>query len=136
MRADLKAARVLMCALICLCGCGGPFTSKTDLVIADPEAAVRDARALIDDRRRDPGKYQSWVASADIPASLRVPGLHHFNVHDDHVDLVLARNPDWSIGGRIWAIEHRPHNDEATQYPEVFFYAYTNDAPESPDNIK
>jgi hypothetical protein len=52
------------------------------------------------------------------------------------VDLVLARNPDWQIGGRISAVEHRPHPDEPTSYDGIFFYDSTIDLPESPENIR
>lgn len=117
-------------------GCGGPFTSERDLVVENPSAAVRDARAMIEERGRNPAKYEVWVAPEDAPRSLQVPKLLHLNVHEDHVDLVLARNPDWNVGGRIWAEVHRPHNDHVTRYPDIFFYDYTNDAPETPDNIR
>ncbi|HEV8699806.1 MAG TPA: hypothetical protein VGV60_00880 [Candidatus Polarisedimenticolia bacterium] len=56
-------------------------------------------------------------------------------VHPDHLDLILARNPDWNVGGRIWAKDHRPHEDKATRYPEICFFDYNNDTPEGPGNI-
>jgi len=71
-----------------------------------------------------------------MPDSLRLPGLKYSFVHEDHVDLALARNPDWNIGARIWSADaKRKHADQPTEYPEVFFYRYTNDAEVSENNI-
>jgi hypothetical protein len=107
-----------------------------DLVVGDPGLAVRDARAMIEAQQQDRTRYTEWLMPEDLPPSLRVPGLRHATVHGDHVDLVLARHPDGYAGGRIWAEAHRPHSDQKTKYPDMYFYRYDNDFPEAPDNIR
>lgn len=113
----------------------GAFTSPRDVHIAHPAVAVREARALIEDRAKFPAKYGPYTERDALPASLRIPNLRYAKVHDDHVDLVIARNPDWSVGARIWSSRHRPHRDESTSYDDVYFFRYTHELPESPDNI-
>jgi hypothetical protein len=113
----------------------GASTGPEDVVVANPAEAVAAARAIIEEQRKDPAKYPPLVWPGMLPAPLRIQGLKYALVHADHVDLVLARNPDWDIGGRIWAREHRPHNDTPTAYPDIHFFQHTNDLPESPDNI-
>jgi hypothetical protein len=105
-------------------------TGPDDVAIADPTAAVRDARALI----ANPSAHADWLTPEQLPPSLRLPHLHHANVHDDHVDLILGRNPDVSIGARIWATQHRPHHDRPLRYRDVWFYRYDNDVAVSVDN--
>lgn len=114
----------------------GAFTSAGDIRVAQPEQAVRDARALIADRRINREKYDAGLLPESLPPSLRVPKLRFAIVHDDHVDLVLARNPDWNVGARIWSVKHRPHRDQPTPYRDVYYFDATNDLPESPDNIR
>jgi len=116
--------------------CGGPFTRAGDLVVADAAGAVEAARGLVDEARANPDEPHVFLQPERLPASLRVPRLRYAHVHEDHVDLVLARNPDFEIGGRIWSRVHRPHRDQATKYPDIHFYTYDNDEPESPDNIR
>lgn len=113
----------------------GAFTSARDVKVAHPEIAVRDARALIDDRAKHPEKYGPFTEPASLPESLRIAGLRYAKVHDDHVDLVIARNPDWSLGARIWSVQHRPHRDRATNDAGVYFFRYSHELPESLDNI-
>jgi hypothetical protein len=113
----------------------GPFTSPRDIQVPHPDSAVHDARTLIGDRAKHPEKYRTFTESASLPESLRIPQLRYAKVHDDHVDLVVARNPDWSVGARIWSVRHRPHRDEATRYPGIYFFRYTHELPESPENI-
>jgi hypothetical protein len=125
----LCAAAVAMCAIFLWPMIGGAFTSADDIHVADPARAVRDARTLIGD-----GKAVVR-APESLPASLRIPGLRFALVHQDHVDLVLARNPDWMIGARIWSEHHRPHRDEPTKYRDIYFYRYNNDYDLSEDNI-
>lgn len=107
------------------------FTNAGDVHVTDPVAAVRDARALI----AVPSAHREWIMPDELPPTLRLPHLHHANVHDDHVDLILARNPDASIGARIWAERHRPHHDQPTRYRDIWFYGYTNDLPVGESNI-
>ena len=132
LRWSLKIA--LAVGAFILGGCGAS-TGPDDLIIANPHEAVRAARAMIEERRADSSKYSEMLFAKDLPPTLQVPGLRYAYVHRDHVDLVLARNPDWDVGGRIWAQDHRPHEDRPTRYPEIYFYDYTNDSPESPANI-
>ncbi len=126
---------VVLLACITLNGCGA-FTNIDDLVVANPAAAVQAARKMIDEQSSDPERHKGWLNEDQLPESLRVPGLHHASVHGDHVDLVLARNPDWQVGGRIWAKQHREHQDRPTKYAEIFFFSYTNDSPQTPSNIE
>lgn len=113
----------------------GAFTSRVDIRVAHPDLAVRDARALIEDRARHPETYESFSEPESLPESLRIANLRYAKVHDDHIDLVVARNPDWSVGARIWSVRHRPHRDQVTRYPGIYFYRYTHELPESPENI-
>ena len=113
----------------------GAFTSPRDILVARPDMAVRDARALIEDRAKHPERYGSFTEPESLPESLRIAGLRYAKVHDDHVDLVVARNPDSSVGARIWRIRHRPHRDRITRYPDIYFFQYTHESPESPENI-
>lgn len=113
----------------------GAFTSARDIHIAQPGLAVRDARALVEDRVRHPETYGPFTEPESLPPSLRIANLRYAKVHADHVDLVVARNPDWSVGARIWSVGHRPHRDQPTRYRDVYFFRYTNDAPVSLDNI-
>ncbi len=115
----------------------GLFTRPDDIKITDPARAVADARRLIAEQKANPDADRMLREPYELPESLRLPGLRYALVHEDHVDLVLARNPDWNIGARIWSADaRRTHSDQPTQYPEVFFFTYTNDAEESPENIR
>jgi hypothetical protein len=116
-------------------GCGA-FTGPGDLVVEKPGEAVLAARQMLAEQQSDPTRHKGWLKEAELPPSLRIPGLHHASVHGDHIDLVLARNPDYQVGGRIWAKAHREHQDRPTEYPEIFFFSYTNDSPESAANIE
>lgn len=111
-------------------------TEPDDLVVVDPVAAVRDARAMIEAQRQDRTRYTGWLMPEELPPSLRVSGLRHATVHNDHLDLVFVRHPDGYAGGRIWAEVHRPHSDQKTKYPDISFYRYDNDVLEAPDNIR
>lgn len=108
---------------------GLPFRTKPgDIVLADPAAAVRDARALIATRS------ESEIEPAGLPASLRIAGLRSAYVHDGHVDLVLARSPDAVLGVRIWSAE-QTHHDAPTRYRDVYLYRFDKDSPRSLDNV-
>lgn len=114
----------------------GACAGADDVQLSDPAQAVADARRMISEKQADPRTHSDWIFPKDVPESLRIPGLIYAFVHDDHVDLVMSRNPDWSVGARIWSENsQRVHADEPTRYPDVFFYDYTNDRPETPDNI-
>ena len=133
-----KALAFAGLGLILGCGFdwGGAFTSADDVVFVDPKTAVIDARTLMQEARegtRDAGMYRP----DELPQSLRIPKLLYAYIFDDHLSLVLARNPDWNVGARIWSDDAtREHADQPTKYEEIFFYDYTNDLPESPTNIK
>lgn len=126
---------IIACALAFWPMLRGAFTSPRDILIANPDAAVRDARALIQNRVEHPEKYDLLTNPESLPQSLHIPHLRYAKVHQDHVDLVVARNPDWSVGARIWSVQHRPHRDRTTRYPGVHFFRYTHELPESPLNI-
>jgi len=113
----------------------GAFTSPKDVEFAQPEQAIRDARAVIADRNVHPEKYESFTAAAALPPSLRIEKLKYAKVHDDHIDLVIARNPDISMGARIWMPQHRPHRDRPTRYRDIWFFRYDNDLPVTVENI-
>lgn len=115
-------------------GCGF-FTGPRDIEVANPTQAVLDARKLIAEQRRKPDS--SPVRDPDaLPESLRIPGLRWAIIHSDHVDLVMYHHPDGEKGARIWSLDAtREHKDQSTRYPDVYFFLYDNDTPESPDNI-
>jgi hypothetical protein len=134
---DARRAWVMTTALA-LAGCEmfrGAFTRPEDLVVDRPAEAVAAARVMIEEQRKDPERHRGFLWPAALPEPLRVQGLRYAHVHRDHVDLVLARNPDVELGARIWAADHRPHADEATRYGDIHFFRYSNDALERPDNI-
>lgn len=123
--------------LLFIVGCGGPSTGPSDVVVSNPPQAVADARRMIEEKRKDPNIHKGWITPSHLPESLQLPGLRYAQVFDDHVNLVLARNPDWQIGARIWAADRtREHHDEKTKYTDIYFFDYTNDLGESPDNIR
>jgi len=114
----------------------GAFTRPGDIHVDQPENAVLDARSLIAIKNRKPEVFGDFTEPGQLPASLRIHGLRYAKIHADHIDLVIARNPDVSIGARIWAISHRTNHDEPTRYPEICFFRYNNDSPESESNIR
>lgn len=143
-KADRIAATVVLgLCVVAVSTCGaafwlmvrGAFTSPRDIQVTHPGIAVRDARALIEDRAKHPEKYGTFTKPESLPQSLRITDLRYAKVHEDHVDLVVARNPDWSLGARIWSVRHRPHRDRATRYVGVYFFRYSHELPESPENI-
>jgi hypothetical protein len=104
--------------------------------LANPAAMVAEARRLLEHQRLEPKRYEDWLLDEAIPAPLRFPELAYVNVHGDHVDLVILRSPDGPMGLRIWAANAtRPHADQPTRYPDIFRFGYTNDLPESPENL-
>lgn len=113
----------------------GAFTNPSDIRVSDPRGAVRDARELIERKRRDTSAFGPFTEPADLPVTLRLPGLRYAKVHDDHLDLVLARNPDVSVGARVWALNHRRHNDTPTSYTDIWFFRYSNELETTSSNI-
>ena len=113
----------------------GAFTRPSDIRVAQPENAVRDARMLIEKKRRHPAAFEDFSEPSELPATLRISRLRYARVHVDHIDLVVARNPDVSKGARIWAVQHRSHHDKPTRYANIWFFRYSNDAPVSSENI-
>jgi len=117
-------------------GCGVNL-QPDDLVFNNSAQAVIDARKMIDEKIRYPEKYNNWIYSHNLPESLRIPNLKYAMVYNDHVSLVISRNPDWNIGARIWSEKANIiHKDKISKYKDIYFYEYTNDSPESPENIK
>ena len=132
----LLAALVLIYVVLKTLGIG-PFLRPENVEIPSPGQAVLDARRMIQEKREDPELHEGWLARSDLPESLQLSNLAYVMVLDDHVNMVVTRNPDWEVGFRIWAADAtRPHQDEPTEYPDIFFFDFTNDLPESPDNIR
>ena len=127
---SLCLAAAGMCAVVLYPAFRRVSISASDIRVAQPELAVRSARALIARHTGEP-----LIRVESLPPSLRIPKLRYATIHQDHIDLVLARNPDWSIGARIWSEHHRPHRDEATKYRDIWFYDHTNDVAPSPENL-
>lgn len=116
----------------------GALITAADLRVADPTAAVRDARQLIERFRllASPDSRNQVLPPSQLPQSLRLPELRHALVYRDRINLVLGRNPDWSIGARVWTTDSTTvHADQTTQYPDIFFFQYSNDLPVSPSNF-
>jgi hypothetical protein len=125
--------------LLALVACGfvaNPFLGPKDIKVAHPAQAVRDARELITEYRQNPGQKPPLREPKDLPESLRLPNLRYAIIRDDHLNLVLSRDPDVNLGARIWSADSkREHHDRPTSYPDIFFYSYNNDYAETPDNI-
>lgn len=131
-----KLSFLLYLAAFILTGCGAGLKPE-DINAAMPKQAVEDARKMINEKRLDKEKYKNWIYPAQLPESLRLKGLIYAMVYDDHVNLVLARNPDWQLGARIWSADAtRKHEDRKTKYPDIFFFQYSNDLPETASNLK
>jgi hypothetical protein len=114
----------------------GAFTHPSDIHVDQPEIAVRDARSLIAIKNRNREAFGDFTDPEKLPASLRIHELRYAKVHADHIDLVVARNPDVSMGARIWATSHRKHRDEPTRYAGIYFFRYDNESPVSESNIR
>ena len=56
-----RALGVAAFAAIFLAGCGGALTGPDDLIVANPEEAVRTARVMIEEKRADHSKYNHEV---------------------------------------------------------------------------
>ena len=126
---------ILLPAVALILGCGA-MTGPGDVIVSDPIQAVADARRMIEEKKSNPEIHKGWIYPNALPESLRFQGVCYAQVFEDHMNIVLARNPDWQIGARIWATASvRKHEDKKTKYEEIFFFDYTNDLQESPDNI-
>src|SRR6266550_17707 len=90
--------------LFCFTSCGF-FSGPSDIKVADPPRAVSDARRLIEEERGNRNHTRTMRRPEELPESLRIPGLRYAFVHSDHVDLVIARNPDVDKGARIWSLD-------------------------------
>ena len=131
---------LMMLALISACltasGCGKK-TGPADIVFQNPSQAVIDARQLIQDKKEYPKLYTDWLYQKDIPKSLLCDNFKCAVVHDDHVNILITKIPDWWVGARIWSTNStRTHSDKNTSYPDIYFFTYSNDFPDSPDNIR
>ncbi|RYD75003.1 MAG: hypothetical protein EOP84_18990 [Verrucomicrobiaceae bacterium] len=116
----------------------GAFLRATDVHVADPDGAVREARRLIKSFRASaPAEQLSQFLSPEhLPQSLCVPRLRYAYVFRDHINLVLSRNSDWSAGVRIWSTDAATlHADQPTSYRDIYFFQYNNDLPRSPQNL-
>jgi hypothetical protein len=116
-----------------LMGCGF-LVRPGSIKVADSTRAVADARKLIAEEREK--STRPMRAPAELPESLRIPGLRYADIHDDHINLVLYHDPMVTRGARIWSLDSkREHKDTPTKYADVYFFDYNHDAPKSPDNI-
>jgi hypothetical protein len=133
---SMRYVVLLLLAAIALSGCGkGPEPS--DIVFANPKQAVVDARNMIAAKQMNSALYADWLYPKDLPESLRVAGLKCASVHDDHINLLVQRIPDWWVGARIWSPDSkRKHEDAKSRYKDIFFFTYSNDFPDSPTNIR
>jgi hypothetical protein len=129
----------IVVTILALSGCSvlkGFFTKPEDIKFNDPARAVIDARQLIKEQNSNPNRTKVAWGPDELPESLGISGLRYALVHDDHIDLILAKHPDGHLGARIWSLEaKREHMDKPTKYQDIFFYLYDNDSPESPRNI-
>jgi hypothetical protein len=92
---------------------------------------------MIADKQANSKLYPGWLYPKDLPGSLRMQGLKRAVIHDDHMDLLIQNIPDWWAGARVWSIDStRKHSDAKTQYPDIYFFTYSNDFPDSPTNIR
>jgi len=135
-RKDKTYTVLFLLAGLLMSGCGkGPGPS--DIIFANPEQALVDARNMIAAKQRNPELYSDWLYPKDLPESLRIPDLKCVIVQDDHVNLLVRRIPDWWVGARIWSLDSkRKHEDAKTQYKDIYFFTYSNDFPDSPTNIR
>jgi hypothetical protein len=115
----------------------GGFVDASDIQFANPALAVQDARQLIAAHRGAASNERRQHLRVDeAPKSLAIPRLRWVEVHEDHVNLILGRNPDNCLGARIWSADSTTkHADQATAYPEIFYFRYCNDFPTSPTNL-
>jgi hypothetical protein len=148
--ATALAAALALTACDPRCGAFGRGDTRAQalgsLRLSAPARSVADARRLIEEERKTPGRHGCRIPPQKLPESLRWPASPPDPrdplrpiwgcVEHDHLDLVTFRNPDGPSGFRIWSADaKRRHADEPTRYPEIFYYSYNDDFPESPDNI-
>ena len=115
----------------------GAFVRARHVELAFPGQAVADARTLMVDfqRTRKAGQETKWLRADELPESLKIPRLRLAAIFTNHLNVVMGRNPDWSVGARIWLDRPPPHTgDQPTRYPDVYFYEYCNDFPASVSN--
>ncbi|WP_395737687.1 hypothetical protein [Prosthecobacter sp.] len=75
------------------------------------------------------------VKPADLPESLRVPGLLHALIHDDRITLVTYHSPDTDSGFRVWKSGMgEGFADQPTAIPFVTRFRYCDDYPVSSEN--
>jgi hypothetical protein len=120
-------------------GCStGAFSKASDIKIPDPYQAVMDARKIIiDEYQLNKKEYEIGrpISLEELPPSLQIKGVRMGIVFTNHFNLQMGRNPDWSVGARIWSEDTVvPEADQLTSYSNVYFYTYCNDYPISPNN--
>jgi hypothetical protein len=113
----------------------GAFTRPSDIHVDHPEMAVRDARLLIAVKNANPEAFGDFTVPEKLPRSLQIHALRYAKIYADHIDLVIARNPDVSLGARVWAASHRTHHDKPTRYADIYFFRYDNDLTATHSNI-
>lgn len=123
-------------ACLAALGCGKKL-GPADIVFQNPSQAVADARQLIQNKQENPKLYTDWLFQKDLPESLHCANFKCAVVHKDHMDLLIAKIPDWWVGARIWSTNStQTHSDKNTMYPDIYFFTYSNDFPDSPENIR
>lgn len=127
-------------------GCS-PFELRPEhIVVADPQAFVREAQALIQKRAARAGDQgdHDRIDEEHLPAALRIrkvvvppfmASVRETEVAADHLDLVLFRHTDGYGGVRVWAAKERSLRDTETQYKDIYLFSYSEELPTGPNNI-
>jgi hypothetical protein len=105
-------------------GCStGAFSKASDIKISDPHQAVIDARKIIHEYQLNKKEYEIGrpIPLEELPPSLQIKGMRIGIVFTNHFNLQMGRNPDWSVGARIWSEDTIvPEADKSTSYSNVF----------------
>jgi hypothetical protein len=140
------ACVVISLVTVLLVGCS-PFDLRPEhIVVADPQAFVREAEALIQKRAARAGdqRDRDWIDEEHLPEALRIrkvavprfmASVREAQVEADHLDLVLFRHTDGYGGARVWAAKELSPRDTKTQYRDIYLFNYSKELPTSPDNI-
>ena len=135
---ELKIFYVIVILGIVFKACG-PLTNTNDLIFSNSEQAIIDARKIIKETRikiKEGADYSPTLMPQELPPSLQIPDLIFCSIFDDHLELIIARSPDNSLGARIWSEDATTkHADTPTKYSSIYFFSYNNDTAQSPDNI-
>jgi hypothetical protein len=132
----LTTGIVAMLFLAVACDMSDLRIGPDDVEVADPAATVKEARRMIQEHADRPENEWPTFEPADLPDALKMKGIRGARLHGDHIDFLLGRVPDLTIGARIWSAESkRIHLDQQTRYPGIYYFQYNGDLPIAPDNI-